>query len=207
MNDFDLASLECAISLRERGVIARVSAVSVGEDTGALMHALAMGADDGVLLRVEEPLTSSVVAHCLVDWLKTQDYTILMMGKLGPVYESGQVPQRVAEALNLACIHQVIGLSCADSAWVAQCEEHGATTRVMFRSKAVLTSDLRLAEPRYPSFPNILRAKSKPLLQITAAAMHTDNEPRVLCLAKQVRDQEPYQSLTPEGLRNLLGML
>ncbi|MFA5625465.1 MAG: hypothetical protein WC966_10505 [Bradymonadales bacterium] len=205
INDYDLASLECALRLREAGQLSCVSAVSLSHSKAALLHALAMGADDAHWLYCEAQPSTAQAATLLIDWLKTQNFDLIMSGRLGLAYESGELSQRIAEALGIACFHDVVELRRDGDRWLVRCEDEGARVEFSFTQRAVISSGLRLAQPRHPSFPSILRAKTKACtvrelaLPAGAAALQT------LGLRNAaVRKREP-KSMSVEDLVRFLG--
>lgn len=187
VNDFDLIALESALRLQEKGSVSRVSVLSLGTRLSALQRALAMGADDAFFFETAEPLTSWQTAAVFAGFLQTQSFDLLMLGKLGVNYESQELAQRIAVMLDIPCVHQIYEIDHVDGAWEARCEEEGAFPLFRFKGPAVVSCDLRLAEPRTPSLPKILRAKHKPLHHLSPTIPTFNNDLTHLSLNEKPR--------------------
>ncbi len=183
MNPFDEIAVEEAIRLKESGVATEIVAVSVGPDKAqeTLRTALAMGADRAILIVAEdvEPLG---VAKLLAKVMDEEAPGLVILGKQAIDDDSNQTGQMLAALTGrpqgtFASKVEVAG----DSAKVTR-EVDGGLETVSLKLPAIVTTDLRLNEPRYASLPNIMKAKSKPLAQKTPADYGVDVSPRLKTL-------------------------
>jgi len=183
MNPFDEIAVEEAIRLKEKGVATEVVAVSIGPDKAqeTLRTALAMGADRAILVVAEdvEPLG---VAKLLAKIMDEEAPGLVILGKQAIDDDSNQTGQMLAALTGrpqgtFASKVEVAG----DSVNVTR-EVDGGLETVSLNTPAIVTTDLRLNEPRYASLPNIMKAKSKPLVQKTPADYGVDVSPRLKTL-------------------------
>jgi electron transfer flavoprotein beta subunit len=183
MNPFDEIAVEEAIRLKEKGVATEIVAVSVGPDKAqeTLRTALAMGADRAILVVAEdvEPLG---VAKLLAKIVEEEAPGLVILGKQAIDDDSNQTGQMLAALTGrpqgtFASKVEVSG----DSVNVTR-EVDGGLETVSLKTPAIVTTDLRLNEPRYASLPNIMKAKSKPLAQKTPADYGVDVSPRLKTL-------------------------
>ncbi len=183
MNPFDEIAVEEALRLREKGVATEVIAVSVGPEKAqeTLRTALAMGADRAILVVAEdvEPLG---VAKILAKIMDEEAPGLVILGKQAIDDDSNQTGQMLAALTGrpqgtFASAVEVSG----DSVSVTR-EVDGGSETVSLKTPAIVTTDLRLNEPRYASLPNIMKAKSKPLAQKTPADYGVDVSPRLTTL-------------------------
>jgi electron transfer flavoprotein beta subunit len=183
MNPFDEIAVEEALRLREKGVATEVIAVSVGPEKAqeTLRTALAMGADRAILVVAEdvEPLG---VAKLLAKIMEEEAPGLVILGKQAIDDDSNQTGQMLAALTGrpqgtFASAVEVSG----DSVSVTR-EVDGGSETVSLKTPAIITTDLRLNEPRYASLPNIMKAKSKPLAQKTPADYGVDVAPRLKTL-------------------------
>jgi electron transfer flavoprotein beta subunit len=183
MNPFDEIAVEEAIRLKEKGVATEVVAVSIGPDKAqeTLRTALAMGADRAILVVAEdvEPLG---VAKLLAKIMNEEAPGLVILGKQAIDDDSNQTGQMLAALTGrpqgtFASKVEVAG----DSVNVTR-EVDGGLETVSLKTPAIVTTDLRLNEPRYASLPNIMKAKSKPLAQKTPADYGVDVSPRLKTL-------------------------
>ncbi len=183
MNPFDEIAVEEAIRLKESGVATEIVAVSVGPDKAqeTLRTALAMGADRAILIVAEdvEPLG---VAKLLAKVMDEEAPGLVILGKQAIDDDSNQTGQMLAALTGrpqgtFASKVEIAG----DSAKVTR-EVDGGLETVSLKLPAIVTTDLRLNEPRYASLPNIMKAKSKPLTQKTPADYGVDVSPRLKTL-------------------------
>jgi electron transfer flavoprotein beta subunit len=183
MNPFDEIAVEEALRLREKGVATEVIAVSVGPAKAqeTLRTALAMGADRAILVEAEdvEPLG---VAKLLAAIMAEEQPGLVILGKQAIDDDSNQTGQMLAALTGrpqgtFASKVEVVG----DTVNVTR-EVDGGLETVGLKTPAIVTTDLRLNEPRYASLPNIMKAKSKPLAQKTPADYGVDVAPRLKTL-------------------------
>ena len=183
MNPFDEIAIEEALRLREKGVATEVIAVSIGPDKAqeTLRTALAMGADRAILVVAEdvEPLG---VAKLLAKIMEEEAPGLVILGKQAIDDDSNQTGQMLAALTGrpqgtFASAVEVSG----DSVSVTR-EVDGGSETVSLKTPAIITTDLRLNEPRYASLPNIMKAKSKPMAMKTPADYGVDVSPRLKTL-------------------------
>jgi electron transfer flavoprotein beta subunit len=181
MNPFDEIAVEEAIRLKEKGVATEIVAVSVGpqkaQDT--LRTALAMGADRAILIQSDEDVEPLGVAKILAKIAEEEKPGMIILGKQAIDDDSNQVGQMLGAMLGwpqgtFASKVEVSG----DSVQVTR-EVDGGLETVELKTPAIVTTDLRLNEPRYASLPNIMKAKSKPMAVKTAADLGVDIAPRL----------------------------
>jgi electron transfer flavoprotein beta subunit len=180
MNPFDEIAIEEALRLREKGVATEVIAVSVGPAKAqeTLRTALAMGADRAILVEAEdvEPLG---VAKLLAAIMAEEAPGLVILGKQAIDDDSNQTGQMLAALTGrpqgtFASKVEVSG----DSVSVTR-EVDGGSETISLKTPAIITTDLRLNEPRYASLPNIMKAKSKPMAMKTPADYGIDVTPRL----------------------------
>ena len=183
MNPFDEIAVEEALRLREKGVATEVIAVSVGPEKAqeTLRTALAMGADRAILVVAEdvEPLG---VAKLLAKIMEEEAPGLVILGKQAIDDDSNQTGQMLAALTGrpqgtFASAVEVNG----DTVSVTR-EVDGGSETVSLKTPAIITTDLRLNEPRYASLPNIMKAKSKPMAMKTPADYGVDVAPRLTTL-------------------------
>ena len=181
MNPFDEIAVEEALRLREKGAATEVVAVSIGpvKAQETLRTALAMGADRAIHVVCEEDVEPLGVAKLLKAIALEEQPGLFILGKQAIDDDSNQVGQMLAALLDwpqgtFASAVNVDG----DHVSVTR-EVDGGLETVRLATPAIVTTDLRLNEPRYASLPNIMKAKSKPMAQKTAADYGVDTAPRL----------------------------
>ncbi|MGK2908807.1 MAG: electron transfer flavoprotein subunit beta/FixA family protein [Sphingobium sp.] len=181
MNPFDEIAVEEAIRLREKGVATEIVAISIGvaKSQETLRTALAMGADRAILIQTDDEVEPLGVAKLLAKVVEEEQPGLIILGKQAIDDDSNQTGQMLAALLGrpqgtFASKVEVEG----DSVSVTR-EVDGGLETVKLSLPAIITTDLRLNEPRYASLPNIMKAKSKPLAQKTPADYGVDIAPRL----------------------------
>ncbi len=184
MNPFDEIAVEEAIRLKEKGVVTEIVAISIGEQKAqeTLRTALAMGADRAILIVSETEVEPLGVAKLLKAIVDEEQPGLVILGKQAIDDDSNQTGQMLAALLGrpqgtFASAVVVEG----DSVKVTR-EVDGGLETVNLKLPAIVTTDLRLNEPRYASLPNIMKAKSKPLAQKTPADYGVDVTARLKTL-------------------------
>jgi electron transfer flavoprotein beta subunit len=184
MNPFDEIAVEEAIRLKEKGVATEIVAVSVGPQKAqeTLRTALAMGADRAILVQTDDDVEPLAVAKILKAIADEEAPGLVILGKQAIDDDSNQVGQMLAALMGrpqgtFASAVTVEG----DSVTVTR-EVDGGLETVKLGMPAIVTTDLRLNEPRYASLPNIMKAKSKPLAAKTPADYGVDTAPRLKTL-------------------------
>jgi len=184
MNPFDEIAVEEAIRLKEKGVASEIVAVSIGPAKAqeTLRTALAMGADRAILIQTDDEVEPLAVAKLLAKVAEEEQPGLVILGKQAIDDDSNQTGQMLAALLGWAqgTFASKVEVS-GDSAEVTR-EVDGGLETVKVKLPAVVTTDLRLNEPRYASLPNIMKAKSKPLAQKTPADYGVDVAPRLTVL-------------------------
>ena len=185
MNPFDEIANEEAIRMKEAGVASEVVAVSLGEAKcqETLRTALAMGADRAILVQTDAELQPLAVAKLLRAAVEREQPGLIIMGKQAIDDDSNQTGQMLAALLGWpqATFASKIELKDGGEAVVSREVDEGIET-VAVRLPAVVTTDLRLNEPRYASLPNIMKAKRKPIDTLTPEGLGVDVTPRLRTL-------------------------
>jgi electron transfer flavoprotein beta subunit len=181
MNPFDEIAVEEAIRLKEAGKATEIVAVSIGpqQATETIRTALAMGADRGILVKSEGPVEPLAVAKILKGVVEAEQPALVLLGKQAIDDDSNQTGQMLAALLNWpqGTFASKIVIEGADI--LVTREVDGGLQTVRLKSPAVVTTDLRLNEPRYASLPNIMKAKKKPIDEKTPDAYGVDVAPRL----------------------------
>jgi len=173
MNEFDKYALEEAIQRREAAGEGLVTVITVGGDDAreTLRQALAMGADEAVLLRADVSLDGLPIARALADEIRDRPFDLLLFGKQAIDDDGMQVPAMVSELLGLPCATVVVSLEIADGRAKARREIEGGHEVVEFELPGVVAAQKGLNEPRYPSLKGIMAAKKKPVEEIDVASL------------------------------------
>jgi electron transfer flavoprotein beta subunit len=187
MNPFDEIAVEEAIRLKEAGTASEIVAVSIGPQKAqeTLRTALAMGADRAILVKTDigvEPLT---VAKILKKIAEQEQPGLIILGKQAIDDDSNQTGQMLAGLLGWPQGTFASKVVPSDGQIKVTREVDGGLQTLSLKLPAVITTDLRLNEPRYASLPNIMKAKSKPLVEMDTAELGIEIEPRVQILKTQ----------------------
>jgi len=208
MNPFDEIAVEEAIRLKEKGVVTEIVAVSIGEQKAqeTLRTALAMGADRAILVIAEGDVEPLAVAKILAKIVEEEVPGLVILGKQAIDDDSNQTGQMLAALVGrpqgtFASKVEVSG----DSVTVIR-EVDGGLETVSLKTPAIITTDLRLNEPRYASLPNIMKAKSKPMAQKTPADYGVDTSPRLKTL-KVVEPPKRTAGIKVADVDELVGKL
>jgi electron transfer flavoprotein beta subunit len=181
MNPFDEIAVEEAIRLKEKGVATEIVAVSIGPAKAqeTLRTALAMGADRAILVQTDDTVEPLAVAKILAAIAKEEQPGMVILGKQAIDDDSNQTGQMLAALLGWGQGTFASKVEVDGEAVNVTREVDGGLETVRLKLPAIVTTDLRLNEPRYASLPNIMKAKSKPLAQKTAADYGVDTAPRL----------------------------
>lgn len=165
MNPFDEIAIEEALRLREKNWATEVVAVSIGTDSSqeTLRHALALGADKAILVRTEQTLESLNIAKILQKLVDNEQPALVLLGKQAIDGDNNQTPQMLAALLGWPQATFASQIMINDNALEVTREIDGGLETVKVNLPAVVSTDLRLNEPRYASLPNIMKAKRKTL--------------------------------------------
>jgi electron transfer flavoprotein beta subunit len=185
MNPFDEIAVEEALRLKEAGKAEEIVAVSIGPDKAqeTLRTALAMGADRAILIKTDDITEPLAVAKALKAIIAEEDPNLVIMGKQAIDDDCNQTGQMLAALLGWGqgTFASKVDLE-SDSVAVTR-EVDGGLETVKLTLPAIITTDLRLNEPRYASLPNIMKAKKKPLDVKTPDEIGVDFTPRLEVLA------------------------
>ncbi len=189
MNPFDEIAVEEAIRLKEAGKVTEIVVVSIGPQKAqeTLRTGLAMGADRAILVKTDiavEPLTVAKILKGVADQEKPD---LFILGKQAIDDDSNQTGQMLAALLGWPQGTFASKVAIEDSKLRVTREIDGGLQTILLKLPAVVTTDLRLNEPRYASLPNIMKAKNKPLAEIDPTTLGLALEPRV----KVLRTEEP----------------
>lgn len=184
MNPFDEIAVEEAIRLKEKGVASEIVAVSIGpvQAQETIRTALAMGADRGLLIKTDEMPEPLAVAKILKGVVDEEKPELVILGKQAIDDDSNQTGQMLSALLGWPQGTFASKLELADGQAVVMREIDGGLQTVALKLPAVVTTDLRLNEPRYASLPNIMKAKKKPLDEKAPGDYGVDPAPRLKIL-------------------------
>ena len=184
MNPFDEISVEEALRLREAGIAEEVVAVSIGEQKcqETIRTALAMGADRGIHVLHEGETEPLAVAKILRALAEKEEPKVIILGKQAIDDDCNQTGQMLAALLGWGQATFISRLEISGDAVSATREVDGGLQNIELALPVILTTDLRLNEPRYASLPNIMKAKRKPINQYTPEDMDVDPSPRLRVL-------------------------
>ncbi|ANM27588.1 electron transport flavoprotein subunit beta 3 (plasmid) [Rhizobium sp. N941] len=189
MNPFDEISVEEALRLKEAGKAEEVVVVSIGpakaEET--LRTALAMGADRAILVETDDQVEPLAVAKILKGVADAEQPGLVIVGKQAIDDDSNQTGQMLAALLGSAQATFASKIEIGDGKATVTREVDGGLQTIEIKLPAVITSDLRLNEPRYASLPNIMKAKKKPLDKKSPADFGVSTTPRL----KVLKTEEP----------------
>ena len=181
MNPFDEISVEEAVRLKEAGTATEVIAVSVGPQQAqeTIRTALAMGADRGILVKTDADVEPLAVAKILKAIVGEENPDLVIVGKQAIDDDSNQTGQMLAELLGWAQGTFASKVEPADGSVAVTREVDGGLQTLNLKMPAVVTTDLRLNEPRYASLPNIMKAKKKPIDEKSPEDYGVDIAPRL----------------------------
>lgn len=187
MNPFDEIAIEEAVRLQEAGKAKEIVAVSLGvaacQDT--IRTALAMGADRGILVETDAELQPLAVAKLLKVVVEKEQPDLIILGKQAIDDDANQTGQMLAALLGWSQGTFASKVEISDGAINVTREVDGGLETVAIKLPAVVTSDLRLNEPRFVKLPNIMKAKKKPLAVLKPAELGVDIAPRLITLKVQ----------------------
>src|SRR5262250_1116432 len=181
MNPFDEIAVEEAIRLKEGGKATEIVAVSIGpaQASETIRTALAMGADRGILVKTEGPVEPLAVAKILKAVVDAEKPGLVILGKQAIDDDSNQTGQMLAALLGWSQATFASKLEVDGSDFKVTREVDGGLQTIKLKGPAIVTTDLRLNEPRYASLPNIMKAKKKPIDEKTPEAYGVDVSPRL----------------------------
>jgi electron transfer flavoprotein beta subunit len=208
MNPFDEIAVEEATRLKEKGIATEVVAVSIGPAKAqeTLRTALAMGADRAILIQTDEEVEPLGVAKLLAKVAEEEQPGMIILGKQAIDDDSNATGQMLAALLGWPQGTFASKVEVADGSVSVEREVDGGAETVQLTLPAVVTTDLRLNEPRYASLPNIMKAKSKPLATKTPEELGVDIAKRLETL-KVVEPAKRQAGVKVASVDELVGKL
>ncbi|WP_432726149.1 electron transfer flavoprotein subunit beta/FixA family protein [Variovorax sp. W6] len=184
MNPFDEIAVEEAVRLKEKGVVTEVIAVSCGDAKSqeTLRTAMAIGADRGILVETTEELQPLAVAKLLKALVDKEQPSLVILGKQAIDDDANQTGQMLAALADLPQATFASKVEVAGDKATVTREVDGGLETVALTLPAVITTDLRLNEPRYVTLPNIMKAKKKQLDTVKPEDLGVDVKPRLKTL-------------------------
>jgi electron transfer flavoprotein beta subunit len=184
LNPFDEIAIEEAVRLKERGALTEVVAVSCGPSAcqETLRTAMAIGADRGILVETSEELQPLAVAKLLAALVAREQPGLVILGKQAIDDDCNQTGQMLASLLDWPQATFASKVVVADGTATVTREVDGGFETLGLSLPAVITTDLRLNEPRYVTLPNIMKAKKKPLETVKPIDLGVDASPRIRTL-------------------------
>ena len=184
MNPFDEIAVEEAVRLKEKGVVTEVIAVSCGvtQCQETLRTAMAIGADRAILVETSEELQPLAVAKLLKALVDKEQPGLIILGKQAIDDDCNQTGQMLAALAGLPQATFASKVEVADGKVSVTREVDGGSETLALTLPAVITTDLRLNEPRYVTLPNIMKAKKKPLDIVKPEDLGVDVKPRIKTL-------------------------
>ena len=191
VNPFCEIAVEEAVSLKEKGVATEIIAVTIGtaQSQEQLRTCLALGADRAILVETDIPVEPLAVAKCLKAVYEEEQPDIVLMGKQAIDGDNNQTGQMLASMLDCAQGTFASEVSVEEGSIAVTREIDGGLQTLSLKLPAVITTDLRLNQPRYASLPNIMKAKQKPLATRTAEELGVDVSPRTQLLGVELPAQ------------------
>ena len=191
MNPFDEIAVEEAVRLKEKGLVTEVIAVSCGpaQCQETLRTAMAIGADRAILVETDAELQPLAVAKLLKALVDKEQPGLIILGKQAIDDDANQTGQMLAALAGLPQATFASKVELADGKVSVTREIDGGLETLSLSLPAVITTDLRLNEPRYVTLPNIMKAKKKPLDNVKPADLGVDVAPRL----KTLKVSEPPQ--------------
>ena len=184
VNPFDEIAVEEALRLKEAGKATEVVVVGVGDADvqTQLRYALAMGADSGILVKCDGVCDSDLASRAIAEIYKKGSYGLVIMGKQAIDSDANQTAQLLAARLGIAQACFASKVIIEDGAAVVTREVDGGLETIKIPTPCVISTDLRLNEPRYASLPGIMKAKKKPLDEVTIESLGLDIAPKIRVL-------------------------
>lgn len=201
INPFDEISLEEAVRLKESGKVSEILAVTIGgpEAKDSLRHAYAMGADRALLIETEQDLQPLAVAKILKVIAEREEPGLIFLGKQAVGEDYGQTGQMLAGLLRVGLGTFASSLQLEEGHINVTREIEKGTQKLRLKLPAILTSDLRLNEPRFIKLPNLMMAKKKPIDTLSASELGVDLSPKF----SKVKSAEPPEKPGAVQLKNV----
>jgi electron transfer flavoprotein beta subunit len=208
MNPFDEIGVEEAIRLKEAGTASEVIAVSIGPQQcqETIRTALAMGADRGIHVKTDDEMEPLALAKALKAVVEREEPGVVILGKQAIDWDNGQTGQMLAALLGWSQGTFASNIEIDGDTMACTREVDGGLESITLKMPVVITTDLRLNEPRYASLPNIMKAKKKPIDQMTPADLGVDIAPRLTTL-KVVEPPKREAGVRVEDIAQLVDKL
>jgi electron transfer flavoprotein beta subunit len=184
MNPFDEIAVEEAVRMKEAGTADEIIAVSLGvqQCQETIRTALAMGADRGIHVKTDDELQPLAVTKLLKALVEKESPDLVILGKQAIDDDSNQTGQMLAALLDWPQGTFASGITLSDGKATVVREVDGGLETIEITTPAVISTDLRLNEPRYASLPNIMKAKKKPIDEMSPEDLGVDIAPRLATL-------------------------
>ena len=181
MNPFDEIAVEEALRLKEKGIATEVIAISIGptQVQETIRNALAMGADSGIFIEAKNDLEPLNIAKIISSVAKKESIDLMILGKQAIDDDMNATGQMIAALLGWPQATFASKVEISDKKAVVSREVDGGIENIEVALPAVISTDLRLNEPRYASLPNIMKAKKKPINQIQVDELNLKIEQRL----------------------------
>lgn len=181
MNPFDEIAVEEALRLKEKGIATEVIAISIGSTQvqETIRNALAMGADSGIFIEAKNNLEPLNIAKIISSVAKKESIDLMILGKQAIDDDMNATGQMIAALLGWPQATFASKVEISDKKAVVSREVDGGIENIEVALPAVISTDLRLNEPRYASLPNIMKAKKKPINQIQVDELNLKIEQRL----------------------------
>ena len=191
MNPFDEIAVEEALRLKEKGIATEVIAISIGSTQvqETIRNALAMGADSGIFVEATNNLEPLNIAKIISSIVKKENIHLLILGKQAIDDDMNATGQMIAALLGWPQATFASKIDISDEKAIVSREVDGGIENIEVSLPAVISTDLRLNEPRYASLPNIMKAKKKPINQIQVDELNLKIEQRLEILKVEEPDK------------------
>ena len=208
MNPFDEIGVEEAVRMKEAGAASEIVAISLGiqQCQETIRTALAMGADRGIHVVTDDPLEPLAVAKLIAAAVAKENPDIVILGKQAIDDDSNQTGQMLAALLGWPQATFASEVKAENGGLTVTREVDGGLETIRTSLPAVVTTDLRLNEPRYASLPNIMKAKKKPIDRLTPDELGVDTAPRLEVLSV-VEPEKRAGGVKVETVAELVGKL
>ncbi len=208
MNPFDEIGVEEAVRMKEAGTASEIVAISLGvqQCQETIRTALAMGADRGIHVVTDDPLEPLAVAKLIAAAVAKEGPDIVILGKQAIDDDSNQTGQMLAALLGWPQATFASEVKAENGGLTVTREVDGGLETIRTSLPAVVTTDLRLNEPRYASLPNIMKAKKKPIDRLTPDELGVDTAPRLEVLSV-VEPEKRAGGVKVETVAELVGKL
>ena len=208
MNPFDEIGVEEAMRMKEAGVASEIVAISLGAQQcqETIRTALAMGADRGVHVLTDDPLEPLAVAKLIAVVVEKENPDIVILGKQAIDDDANQTGQMLAALLGWPQATFASEVTAENGGLTVTREVDAGLETIKTSLPAIVTTDLRLNEPRYASLPNIMKAKKKPIDRMAPADLGVDTAPRLETLSV-VEPEKRAGGVKVESVAELVGKL